>query len=251
MLKIEFHAHTNYIQSSETHYSPKELIDLASKKGYDILCLSEHYYLVDSWLKDYKKDPLKSYNDFKDYAKRKGILLVPGVELYFPEGEVLLFNFKGDVNNIKKIEDLEKLGDDVLKIAPHPFFYRKICLGKNLIRYKHLFDVIELSHFYTKLFNPNKKALVLAKNWNKPMLGTGDVHFFPTWNKTFSLVDSELDPLKIVMAVKKNKIKVCSTPLTTKEFLSECLFVVKNNIKYKLLLKSKFHFRKKLFSKFF
>lgn len=251
MLKIEFHAHTNHIQDSETNYSPKQLIDEACKKNYDVLCFTEHYYLVDPWLKSYKNDPLKSYHDYKDYAKKKGILLVPGTEIYFPEGEVVLFNFKGDVRKIKKISDLAKLGDDVLKIAAHPYFYRKICLKNNLIKYKHLFDAIEFSHYYTNLFNPNKKAVYLAKKWNMPLVGTGDVHFFPTWNRTFSLVNSKPVPEKIVEAVKNQDFEMFTKPLSTKEFMHESLFVVKNNIKFKLWLKTKFHFRKKLIEKFF
>ncbi|MFH0797854.1 MAG: hypothetical protein V1906_00420, partial [Candidatus Woesearchaeota archaeon] len=108
MLKAEFHSHTNYVQETETNYGPKELIDNSASKGYDVLCISEHYW-PKSPFEQYRRDPLKTYRDFKGYAEEKGILLIPAVEFYFDEGEVLLINFHGDLKKIKGLSDLENL----------------------------------------------------------------------------------------------------------------------------------------------
>ena len=70
MLKVEFHAHTNYLQPNEGKMSPKELIDTVKSMGYEAMAITEHYDKR-SKLSEYRKDPLKTYHDFKDYAKEK------------------------------------------------------------------------------------------------------------------------------------------------------------------------------------
>lgn len=91
MLKADFHSHTNYIHPEEATHSPKQLIDLAAEKGFDVLCFSEHYVFTEiaDFFPVYRKDPLQSYKDFRDYAASKGILLLPSVEVRYPEGEVV------------------------------------------------------------------------------------------------------------------------------------------------------------------
>ncbi len=214
MLKVEFHAHTNYLQPNEGKMSPKELIDTMKSMGYDALTITEHYDRKQKW-DVYRKNPLRTYEDFKDYAKEKGILLIPGVEVQFDEGEVLLINFRDDIKKYKTLEDLKKLPKSTMIAAPHPYFIlEKKCIGCVLDQYKDLFDAIEHSYFYTKHINFNKKAIEFAKKNKIPLIGTSDVHRKVQLNRNYTLVDSEKNIESIIKAVRQNKIEMVTKPLS-------------------------------------
>lgn len=213
MLKVDLHNHSNYIQKRETTFSPKELIDKAAKKGVDVLSFSEHYRMKDTKFEDYRKDPLQTYRDFKDYATKKGILLLPAVEVLYKEGEVLLINFNDNIKKYPKITDIKELPKDVLVVAPHPYFKRDICLGKHLVEHIELFDAIEYSYFYIKFLNLNHKAVKVAEAYQKPMLGSSDCHNLDYFDYTYSFVDAKKNAKDIVNAIKKGKVIVVSKPL--------------------------------------
>lgn len=220
MLKTEFHAHTNYLQPREGRMTPKELIDTVKAMGYDALTITEHYNQY-SKQKIFHQDPLKTYHDFKGYAKEKGILLIPGAEVRLKEGEVLLINFTGNAKDYMTIKDLDKLPRSTLIAAPHPFFMkRKQCIGQALEENIDKFDAIEYCHFYTRHINKNKKAIALAEKYGKPLIGTSDVHRKAQLNKTYTLVGSEKKVHSVIRAVRQNRIKLVTQPLTTLTFAS-------------------------------
>lgn len=212
MLKAQFHSHTNHVQSTEGNYSPQQLIDAAYRLGYDVLCITEHYN-PNAKLPDYRKDPLQTYRDFKGYAEKKGILLLPGTELFLKEGEVLLINFNDDVTRYKSMKDLKKLPKNVAVIASHPYYKMKSCMGDELYQHHKLLDGVELSHYYTSFFNPNKKAIEFAQKHKKVVVGTGDVHRLIQLETSYSLVDAKKNPESVVQAIKKGKVKVVTEPL--------------------------------------
>ncbi len=214
MLKVEFHSHTNYIQThGEGQMSPEELIDTVKEMGYDVLTITEHYNPL-SKNRMYQKNPLKTYDDFKDYAKKKGILLIPGTEITLKEGEVLFINFNGNPKDYTTIKDLDKTPKGTMIAAPHPFFGLKQCLGPALEKNIDKFDAIEHSCFYTKRINANKKAIALTKKYSKPLIGTSDAHRIEQLNKTYTLVDSDRTAQSILRAVQQNKTQLVTKPLS-------------------------------------
>lgn len=220
MLKVDFHSHTNYIQKIETSYSPKELIDRAAELKFDVFCLSEHYVLtkLGDLLPEYRRYPFLTYEQHKDYAKKKGILLIRSVEIRYPEGEVLLVNFNGNLKNYQTLKSLKNLPSNVLVIAPHPFFKRGFCLGKNLEKNINLFDAIEYCHNYINALNLNKKAVEMAKKHKKPIVGTSDAHYLFEIGTTYSLVDADKNIESIVKAVKDGKVRLVTKPLSLCQF---------------------------------
>ena len=126
MLKVDLHSHTNYvIPKRDSNLSPKQLIDFVASKNYDVLAITEHASFRTLGGIKYFNNPLKTYFDFKDYAKKKGVLLIPGVETFVEGKEVLLINFKGDARKVKTFDDVRKLREDnILVIAPHPFYVK-------------------------------------------------------------------------------------------------------------------------------
>ena len=223
MLKVEFHSHTNYIQDTETDYGPKELIDHAVRNGYDVLCITEHYW-PNSPIETYRRDPFRTYEDFRPYAEEKGILLIRATEFFFKEGEVLLINFNGDLGDVRELKDLERLPESVLKIVPHPFFLTSNCLGDKFVENIGLFDAVEHSFFYRKHFNLNRKAIRIAKERGIPLVGTSDLHNLRWMGYNYTLVDADKDPESIVRAVRGNKIKLVTQPLPWKVFLYATYF---------------------------
>jgi len=96
------------------------------------------------------------------------------------------------LNGINNFDDLKKIKDkNNLFIAPHPFFPANCSLGKYLVKWQSLFDAIELSHFYTRSIDFNKKAIAIAEKFHLPMVGTSDSHLLRQLNTTYSVIYAE------------------------------------------------------------
>ncbi len=223
MLKVDLHMHSNYIQPWECKHNPKELIDKLIELGFDAACISEHARLnCLGYQKDFP-DALKTYYNFKDYAKSKGLLLLPGVEHKIEGKHVLLVNFTGEISKYRTFDDLKKLRlehKDTIIIAPHPFFYKKMCLMNDLLKNIDLFDAIEYNSFYNIFINPNKKGIETAQKYNKPIIGNSDAHHLMQLNHTYTLIDAEKDVSSIIKAIKSNKVKLITEPLPVNSFCS-------------------------------
>ncbi|MBM3200399.1 PHP domain-containing protein [Candidatus Woesearchaeota archaeon] len=238
MLKSDFHAHTNYIiHKYDSKLTPKQLINFTASKGYEVLAITEHS-AFGSLLGSTKffKNPIKTYFDFKDYAKKKRILLIPGVEAFIEKKEILLINFKGNLDNIKTFEDIEKLKDEnAVIIAPHPYYGKPSCLGNKLIDYIRLFDAIEHCHFYLPFFNPNKKAIEIAKKYKKPLVANSDAHNFNQIGSNYTLVDADKNVDSILEAVRKNKLRIVTKPLSIPDFASILAWSLVGSINKKIV----------------
>jgi predicted metal-dependent phosphoesterase TrpH len=231
MLKADFHAHTNFVIKCDSKIPPKQLIDLAIKYKYDVVAITEHAS-QSFWYKiKYYPDALKTYNHIKNYAKKKGILLIPGIETHVENKEILLINFN---QKIKKFtfDDLYKLKEEnIVVIAPHPFYGRKKCLGEKIVEHIKLFDAIEISHLYYNFINPNKKAIEIAKKYKKTLLANSDAHLPYHLNLQFSLLDCNKDKDSILETIRKNKVRVETKPMPLHLFIRDINWVITNNLK--------------------
>ncbi|MBW2963278.1 PHP domain-containing protein [Candidatus Woesearchaeota archaeon] len=210
MLKADLHLH---VQGDPRHpkikHTAHQLIDYASKLKFEVLAITNHNQVF--------------YNQtLANYAESRNILLIPGIEKTIQGNEVLIYNITQEqANQIKTFNDLKKIQEqkNILTIAPHPFFLLPDCLGKNLERYIYLFDAIEYSHFYHKLINRNKKAAKIAQKYNKPLIGTSDVHHFFQINHTYTLINAKKDTDSIINAIKNKKCRTITQSLSTVNFL--------------------------------
>jgi len=207
MLKADLHVHTNEdpLDFSKINYSARDLIKYAAKLHYNVLAITNH----NSILYDHM---------LKSYAKKHGILLIPGTEADIEGKEILLLNVKK--HNTKNISGLHKLRkQDILTVAPHPFYPKLKSLHSKLIKNIDCFDAIEYSHFYCKFFNPfNKKAVKIARKYKKPLIGTSDAHNLSQMNHTFSLIDAKPKIDSVLEAVRKSKIIIKTEPLSFKHY---------------------------------
>jgi len=202
-LKVDLHTHTAEDPKDYVNYSAFQLIDRASEQGFDALAITNH-------------NAVTYDRKLEQYAERKDILLIPGIEATLSKKHVLIIN-----PDFKKtpaggtLEDMAKYKNDRnLIIAPHPFFPGFKSLDSDLYAYLPLFDAIEFCSFYNHLVNLNKKAVLTASENNKPLAGGSDCHNLWQFGKTYSLIEAEKDLFSIIEAVKEGRIEVKTSPLS-------------------------------------
>lgn len=203
-LKINFHLHTGEDPIDAVKHSEYQLLDEAARLGYDVLSITCHNALI-------------FCDDLKDYAEKKGILLIPGIEKSIQRKHVLIINATVEAQKIQDFEQLRayrKKHPECLVIAAHPYYLGPISLQKNLEKHIDLFDAIEYSWYHSKRLNgPNKKAVKVAEKHGKPMLGTADNHILKYVNHTYSLVRAEKNIESVFKAIKANDIEIVSHDL--------------------------------------
>ncbi len=203
--KAELHAHCNLdpLDYKLCTYSAEELIMEASRLGYEILAITCHN-------KDVWSEALS------DYARSRGITLIPGMELSTVKGRhVLAYNFKTRAGNLDTFDKLSSFSrPDTLLVAPHPYFPGPRCLGSLLERNIGTFDAIEVSGFYGAGLDFNRRARGLARTHGKPLVGNSDVHYLWQLDRTFTWIDSEPGVGAVVSAIKEGRVRVESAPLS-------------------------------------
>ena len=212
MLKADLHIHTKGDpQDIFLNYTPQDIIKLAAKQKFDVLALTWHNKICDI-------KPLQSY------AKKKGILLLSGIEATIEGKHTLLYNISNEeMQKVKTLHDLYDIKDHVVVGAPHPFFVLPVCLGNKVFTHKKLFDFIEYSHFYTEKLNLNSKAVAAAEALNIPLLANSDVHHLEMFGKDYSMLDTALSKDAIFDLLKKKatakKIQPKTKPYPLGEFI--------------------------------
>ncbi|MBD3290417.1 hypothetical protein GF337_16555 [candidate division KSB1 bacterium] len=241
-LKVDLHIHTAEdvaeIVGGRTDLLPaRRFIDLAVKMGYDAISFTHHGVL---------------YNDprvFK-YAADRGLILIPGVETFINRKHVLLLNCTAR-KHILTYHDLRRYKDEnVLVIAPHPYYLVGMCLGRDLKKNIDMYDAIEYCHYYYKLFNPNRKALRVARKHKKPVVGNSDAHYRDQFGTTYSYVYAEEKSIPaIIRAIKAGKVEYVSHPRTFQQFVDETRWILEK-LPYEIQMKMRSQLKRSS-SKFF
>ena len=207
MLKADFHIHSNEDKRDLIAYSAREFIAAAAEKKFDVLALTNH-------------DIFTYSQELSDYAAEKGILLIPGIESTIEGKHVVILNPQKDVEAVQTFEDLREYREkhpEIFVIAPHPYYphLRKYSLRSKLLKNIDLFDGIEYSQYYTKVFNRfNSMACEVAKEYGKPVVGTSDSHHFFQIDMTYSMIDAEKNIDSVISALRNNRIEIVSRPLS-------------------------------------
>lgn len=195
-LKCQFHAHCNGDPIDHISHSPKKLIDEAAKLNYDVLSITCHRKIIFT-------------KSLENHAKKKGILLIPGIEFEIEKKHILCINAHPDIYEVKSFEDLKNYKDkhqNCLIIAPHPYFPGpglKDDLEKNI----QLFDAIEISWAYTKSKNYNEKALQIANKHKVPTLSTADCHILSYLDIGYFKIKSPKNIAQIFNNIKTGEIE--------------------------------------------
>ena len=201
-LKADLHIHTGEDPLDHVAYTAKELISKAADDGFEVLSITNHHSLTFN-------------KNLSSYAKDRGILLIPGIELSIRKRHVLLLNPPpGKISSdFSSLSNLRR--PDNLVIAPHPYFPNPRSLNGCLLKNLRLFDAIEYCHFYSPRINFfNQSAIAVSESYGLPLVGNSDTHFTFQLGTTYSFIYAEKDPEAIFAAIRQNKIKVITRPLS-------------------------------------
>lgn len=203
-LKVDLHLHTAEDPLDHVRHTAKELISRAAGQGFDVLAITNHHAVTFT-------------PDLFTYARDRGILLIPGVEITIRRRHVLVLNPPRGrtITDFVSLSALRR--PETLVIAPHPYFPGMYCLNGALLKHRELFDAIEYCHFYTPAINFNLRAVDVSKSYGIPLIGNSDTHFLFQLGMTYSLIDAEKTVESIFEAIRGNRIEVVSRPLSTRE----------------------------------
>lgn len=203
MIKVELHSHTADDPADYIPHSAYQLIDRAGQLGYGALAITLHDRQLD-------------IRPLADYAARRGVTLIPGIERTIEGKHVLLLNFSRATEAVRTFEDLARLrtNEHGLVVAPHPYFPDPSCLGKRLEEHAVLFDAVEYNAMFTSRLDFNKRAERWAKRYGKPLVGNGDVHRLRQLGSTYSLVDAPRTADAICEAIRCGRVRVEATALS-------------------------------------
>ena len=204
-LKTELHSHC----SADPHdsrlcpHSAEELIDAAAGLGYGALAITCHD--LDVWT-----------SDLAEHARRRGVVLIPGMEVTLETGEhVLVHGFRAPARELDTLDKIRaRKRDDTLVVAPHAFYPGRSCLGDRLEQNLDVFDAIETCGYFARGFDFNRRALRLAREHGKPIVGNGDVHYLWQLGRTYTWVEAEPTPEAVLRAVKRGAVRAHRRPLS-------------------------------------
>lgn len=202
-------------------HTPEQLIDHAASLSFDVLAISCHGKVL------YSKQ-------LASYARKKGILLIPGAEAWVEEKHVLIYNItQEELEKIKTFDDLRSLKrkKDILVIAPHPFYPMASCLHEKLTENIDVFDAIEISHLYQAFMNFNKKAIKVAKQYKKPLVALSDTHMLWMFGDNYTLVNAKKNVKSYFSAIRKGKVTPVHSPTPFPKFVRELFWIARDQIR--------------------
>ena len=104
-------------------------------------------------------------------------------------------------------------------------------MGKRLLKYIDCFDAIEHCFFHINLVNRNKKAVEIAKKYDKPIIGTSDLHHIHLFGYNYSLIDSEKDLYSVFKAINNNKVELKTKEIEYSTFFKTAFDILMNPLR--------------------
>jgi len=200
-LKADLHTHCSDDRFDRVAFPPERLIDVVAGKGYQVLAIACHLRLV--------------YTPaLVEYARRRGVLLVPAIELMVMRKHVVVINPSEAAACASTFAELRAADrKESIVLAPHPYYPDRACLHRQLVENIDLFDAIEYCAMYSRFVNPNRRAVKTARRFGLPMIGSSDIHALPHCSRTFTWLDvDEVSVAGVVRAIRAGRVKVETTP---------------------------------------
>lgn len=220
MIKIDLHMHCGEDPKDGLHYPATALIDRAIELGFAAIAITLH-------------DKVLEEPRVFEYARQKGLLLIPAVELRIQHRDVLLYNVtQREVDRLRTFEDLRAFrrqrSENLLIVAPHPYYPVRHSLRKDLERNIDLFDAIEHAQIHLSWFNPNRSALETSLEHGKPVIANSDAHNLWMFGRHYTMVDAEPTIPSIFRAIREDRLQYHSPVISVWEcvrvFVTDPLF---------------------------
>src|SRR5664280_2392826 len=114
MIKVDLHMHSGEDPEDGLRYPATALVDKAVELGFGAIAITLHSKVLED-------------GRVFEYARQKGLLLIRAVEWNLQHVDVLLYNVtQREAEHIRTFDDLrtfkQQRGDNLLIIAPHPFY---------------------------------------------------------------------------------------------------------------------------------
>lgn len=218
-IKIDLHIHTLDDPKDALDYSAHELLERARALGFRVLAITLH---------DAVFDRAEVFAD----AARMGILLIPAAEMRLEGADVILLNVTpGEIASLRTLDDLAELrarrGPSLFTIAPHPFYVLGGSIGEKLLEKINCFDAIELCHFWSRFFNPNRRAVEIAERFQKPLIATSDAHRLHAFGSNYTSIPrpAALTVENVLAALRGGPLRVTNPPCSFIDLVSTIYFV--------------------------
>lgn len=218
-IKIDLHIHTLDDPKDALDYSAHELLERARTLGFRVLAITLH---------DAVFDRAEVFAD----AARMGILLIPAAEKRLEGADVILLNVTAkEVESLRTFDDLAALrarrGSSLFTIAPHPFYVLGGSIGEKLLERIDCFDAIELCHFWSRWFNPNRRAVEIAERHRKPLIATSDAHRLHAFGSNYTGIPPsvELTVEEVIDALRHGPLRLTNPPCSFIDLMSTIYFV--------------------------
>jgi predicted metal-dependent phosphoesterase TrpH len=218
-MKMDLHIHTLDDPKDALDYSAHELLERARTLGFRVLAITLH---------DAVFDRAEVFAD----AANMGILLIPAAEMRLEGADVILLNVTPvEVESLRTLDDLATLrarrGPSLFTIAPHPFYVLGGSIGERLMKRIDCFDAIELCHFWTRLFNPNRRAVEIAERFAKPLIATSDAHRLHAFGSNYTSTPhlAELTVESVIEALRHGPLRLTNPPCSFIDLMSTIYFV--------------------------
>ena len=218
-IKLDLHIHTLDDPKDALDYSAHELLERAAALGFRVLAITLHDAVFDR------------PEVFAD-AARMGILLIPAAEMRLEGADVILLNVTADeVETLRSLDDLAALrakrGPSLFTIAPHPFYILGGSNGEKLIEKIDCFDAIELCHFWSRFFNPNRRAAEVAERFGEPLIATSDAHQLHAFGANYTSIPrpADLTVECVINALRTGPLRTTNPPCSFIDLMSTIYFV--------------------------
>ena len=218
-IKIDLHIHTLDDPKDAVDYSAHQLLERARTLGFRVLAITLH-------------DAVFNRPEVFADAAAMGILLIPAAEMRLHGADVIVLNVSAEeMAELKSFDDLRRLraqrGDSIFTIAPHPFYMFGGSIGLRLFQEIDCFDAIELCHFHTGLFNPNRRAKRVASRFSKPLIATSDAHRLHAFGRHYTSVPmpAALTLENIFAALRSGPLRLTSPASSFGDLVSAIYFV--------------------------
>ena len=194
MIYADLHLHTTY--SDDSSITPKILLEkLVNHSFIKVAAVTDH-------------DTTKGVSTICKLASAcPDILIIPGVEISAPQGDLLVLGTEETPPRPWTVGDVVDFAreNDYVSVVVHP--YREYGMGDLAKNYR--VDAIEVFNGASSS-EANKKAQELMKLMGLPGVAGSDAHLPEELCTAYTEVDATMDVYEIMRAIKKGKVRASS-----------------------------------------
>lgn len=192
MILADLHIHTIY--SNDSSITPRDLVEcLNNHNSVKVAAITDHDTIVGL------EETIKLAAPYPD------ILIIPGVEISTPEGDILILGTKKLPRKPWTIENVLNFShlNGAVSIVAHP--YREYGMGDFAKKFN--FDAIEVFNGESRL-SANKMARALSKEMGIPGIAGSDAHDSSEICSIYTQINASLDIKEILRAIKEGLVSI-------------------------------------------